>query len=134
MKTNKPCRHPGCNNQHLDFNVEATGRELTCSKCGAVYAYRAYMMADYKITAEQEKPMFKDAKCEVCGKGSEAGRIWGGLHKKCRKAKREVQGTAQRLLNSPVMQEHEHKWAIGPEGATIPIRLEITVSLKVETR
>jgi DNA-directed RNA polymerase subunit M/transcription elongation factor TFIIS len=159
MITNKLCSKNECGGK-LDFNKNAKGRELTCKKCGAVFEYQAYMKAQSrkgtvrkkqdtvkKITipdsikdvirrnfqkrqeSKTPKPIPKEERkmppkklCKVCGKGTEAGRIWGGMHKACRKNKQPAGPRGAIQTGIP-----------GPDGVVIPVRLEITVSLKVET-
>lgn len=130
MLTNKKCSKCG---GKLDFNEDAKGRELTCKKCGAVFEYRTYMKAlatrgsvipeSVKNIIKEARRMPKEKVCKVCGKGKEAGRIWGGMHKACRKNKK----------TSPPAGAIQTGIA-GPDGVVIPVRLEITVSVKVEAK
>ena len=131
----------------MDFDAESVGRELTCKKCGAVYEFRAYksaaggdgLMWDLKVPAQktegQEEPMKTNPKCKLCGKGSEVARIWGGYHKACRKISKQANDNGilrgkVKLSDTPPMQTG----IVGMDGVVIPVRLEITVSLKVETK
>ena len=70
------------------------------------------------------KVELKKGICTICGKGKEAGRVWGGMHKKCRKAKREYEkGRKEHEAHKPV-----DGVAIGPEGGVITFQVEIKIT------
>lgn len=120
-----------------EMNVDITAGNYVCLNCGAIYdreEYQTYKMFNTskpvnknpgkpEKKTEEERKMPKEKVCKGCGKGVEAGKIWGGMHKACRKNKktRTPAGATQTGI-------------VGPDGVVIPVRLEITVSVKVEAK